>query len=102
MDEVSRVLGDILGVCMPEKVILFAEKRTMSTRKLKSLSLCVIVGENENPRALRTRMHLAVSVDVPVTLCVYTTEQWEELLEDESSYAAWIARKGQVLYGPKT
>lgn len=97
METVSQILADILKTCRPTKVLLVGEKRTMSTQKLKSISLCVIIPEG-NTRDLRCKLHLASSADVPLTLHVYTDAEWQTLLEDETSYAAWIARKGQVLY----
>lgn len=100
METIDQIVADILRVCAPRRIILFAEKRTMTTRKLKALSLCVIVEEGDC-RALRPRLHLAVSADVPVNLSVYTDEEWQTLLEDDTSYAAWIAQKGQVVYEQK-
>lgn len=99
---VSQIVDDILGQCDPNKIILFAEKRTMATGKLKSLSLCVVTPNGVDCRALRTRLHLAISADIPVNFSVYTTDEWEDLQTDTTSYAAWIARKGQVIYEPQT
>lgn len=99
---VEQATKDILRVCEPHRIILFAEKRTMATGKLKALSLCVIVPDGTNCRHLRTKLHLALSADIPINLSVYTAEEWDDLLEDETSYAAWIARKGQVIYEQKT
>ena len=101
-ESIRQTVDDILGVCHPQKIILFAEKRTMSTGKLKSFSLCVVAPEGTDCRSLRTRLHLVLSADVPVSLSVYTTEEWDRLRADETSYAAWIARKGQVVYGTAT
>ena len=101
-ESVRQAIRDILGVCQPQEIILFAEKRTMSTGKLKAFSLCVVVPDGTDCRQLRTRLHLALSADVPVNLSVYTNEEWDDLIADETSYAAWIARKGQVIYGPQT
>lgn len=101
-ESIRQTTQDILRVCQPQRIILFAEKRTMATGKLKAFSLCVIVPEDADCRQLRTQLHLALSADVPVNLSVYTVDEWDDLLEDETSYAAWIARKGQVIYGPKT
>lgn len=101
-DAIAQTSRDILRVCRPERIILFAEKRTMATGKLKAFSLCVIVPDGTDCRHLRTQLHLALNADVPVNLSVYTAEEWEDLLEDATSYAAWIARKGQVIYGPET
>lgn len=101
-ESIRQAVRDILGVCQPQEIILFAEKRTMSTGKLKAFSLCVVVPDGTDCRQLRTRLHLALSTDVPVNLSVYTTEEWDDLTADNTSYAAWIARKGQVVYGPET
>ena len=99
---IQQAVADILAACQPLRILQFAEKRTMSTGKLKAFSLCVVVPEGSDCRQLRTRLHLALSADVPVNLSVYTTEEWDDLTADDTSYAAWIARKGQVVYGPET
>ena len=101
-DLIKQTADDILRICRPEKIILFAEKRTMATGKLKALSLCVIVPDDVDCRKLRPRLHLAIPADVPVNLSVYTAEEWEDLCADGTSYAAWIARKGQVIYESTT
>ena len=101
-ESIRQAVEDILRACRPQEIILFAEKRTMSTGKLKAFSLCVVVPDGTDCRQLRTRLHLALSTDVPVNLSVYTTEEWDDLTADNTSYAAWIARKGQVVYGPET
>lgn len=101
-EAIRQTTQDILRVCHPQRIILFAEKRTMSTGKLKAFSLCIIVPDEIDCRHLRTQLHLALSADVPVNLNVYTADEWDDLLEDETSYAAWIARKGQVIYEPET
>ncbi|MDO4270469.1 MAG: hypothetical protein Q4C72_06040 [Eubacteriales bacterium] len=100
-DSIRQIVADILRICQPRQIILFAEKRTMATGKLKALSLCAVVPDGTDCRALRTRLHLAISADVPVNLSVYTAGEWDGLREDDTSYAAWIARKGQVIYGPE-
>lgn len=101
-DVIQQTTTDILQICQPKKIILFAEKRTMATGKLKALSLCIIVADEVNCRDLRTKLHLAISVDIPINLNVYTSEEWEDLCDDSTSYAAWIARKGQVVYESTT
>ena len=78
-DAIRQAVKDILGACHPLEIILYAEKRTMSTGKLKAFSLCVIAPEGTDCRSLRTRLHLVLSADVPVSLSVYTTEEWDRL-----------------------
>lgn len=99
---IEQAVRDILGACQPIKIILYAEKRTMATDKLKAFSLCVIVPNDANCRTLRTHLHLAITVPVPVSLSVYATKEWAELCTDNTSYAAWIARKGRVIYASST
>lgn len=99
---IASMVRDIRGVCEPRRIILYAEKRTMATGKLKALSLCVIVKEGANCQELRPKLHLALTAAVPVSLSVYTSSEWKNLLTDEGSYAAWIARKGQAVYESET
>ena len=95
---IEQAVCDILGACQPVKIILYAEKRTMATDKLKAFSLCVILSDEADARAVRTHLHLAIPGDAPVSLSVYTIGEWDDLISDKTSYAAWIARKGRVIY----
>ncbi len=99
---INTAVGDILKVCEPARVILYAEKRTMTTGELKSISLCVVVPDGADCRELRTKLYLALVMQVPINLNVYTVGEWEELSRYPGSYAAWIAQKGQVVYEPQT
>lgn len=100
MSTIEQITNDILRICEPNKIILFNEKRTMSTGKLKALSFCVIIS-SKDCRKLRTRLHLALSADIPVNFVVYTVFEWTDLLSDSGSYASWIAKKGRVVYEQK-
>ena len=51
---IEQAVCDILGACQPVKIILYAEKRTMATDKLKAFSLCVIVPERQLPHTAHT------------------------------------------------
>ena len=68
--------------------------------KLKSLSFCIVVPECEDKNALMQRLYLAIESNVSVNLTLYTHDEWTELLKDPSSYAAWIGRRGRVIYEP--
>lgn len=62
---IEQAVCDILGACQPVKIILYAEKRTMATDKLKAFSLCVIVPESANCRTLRTHLHWRLRFPYP-------------------------------------
>lgn len=94
----EHALKAILRECKPNRVILYAEKRTLTTDQLKSVSFCIIMPECEDKNALMQRLYLAIESDVPVNLTLYTQEEWAELQHDPSSYAAWIGRRGRVIY----
>lgn len=99
MDESNDILSGILSRCQPLRIILHGEKRSLASGKLKSASVCIIVADCDKA-ALLHALYLAVNVDIPVNINLYTAEEWDELTEDPLSYASWIARKGTVLYEP--
>lgn len=96
---IEQAVCDILGACQPVKIILYAEKRTMATEQAPRRSAL-----RYRARRAPTAAHCAhtctwrLRISVPVSLSVYTTEEWAELCTDSTSYAAWIARKGKVIY----
>lgn len=92
------VLGEIRAVCDPDRVILYGEKRTLSTDKLKAASFCLILPDGADKPGLLRRLYLAVASDIPIQLTLYTETEWQELTAEATSYAAWISRKGRVLY----
>ena len=81
---IEQAVCDILARASRSKSSCMRKKRTMATDKLKAFSLCVIVPESANCRTLRTHLHLAITVSVPVSLSVYTTEEWAELCTDST------------------
>lgn len=92
------ILSAIRSVCTPLRVILYGEKRTLSTDKLKSASFCIIVPDDTERAGLLSRLYLTVPDALPINLTLYTQSEWQELITEHESYAAWIHRKGRVLY----
>ncbi len=84
--------------CTPQQIILYGEKRTLATDKLKAASLCIVVPDGTDKHSLQQQLYLSIVADVPINLTLYTAQEWDTLLADTTSYAAWIARKGRVLY----
>ncbi len=94
----EEVVGVIAQNCVPKQIILYGEKRTLATDQLKAASLCIVVPNGTDKHSLQQKLYLSIVADVPVDLTLYTAEEWDMLLADATSYAAWIARKGRVLY----
>ena len=96
----QTILSDILRHCSPQKVILYGEKRTLSTSEIKSLDFCIILPEVDKPSLLH-ELYQTIDSPVPFNLLLYSCDEWEELTEDFSSYASAIQKKGTVLYEQK-
>lgn len=94
----EEVVSVIAQNCVPKQIILYGEKRTLATDQLKAASLCIVVPDGTDKHSLQQKLYLSIVADVPVDLTLYTAEEWDMLLTDATSYAAWIARKGRVLY----
>lgn len=101
MDEKEKdlLLSSLLALCSPEKVILFGAKHGLSSGRLKSANLCIVVSACDKSELLR-RLYLELPLDFQVNVNLYTHEEWEELTADPASHASWIAKKGMVLYEP--
>lgn len=94
-EEITQTIQEL---CTPLAVILYGEKRTLSTDKLKAASVCIIVPDGTDKHALQRALYLAIVADVPVNLTLYTVQEWDTLTQEQTSYASWIRRKGRVLY----
>ena len=95
--EKNELLHGLLELCSPEKVILHGAKRGLSSGRLKTANLCIVVPDCDKSEVLR-RLYLHMPLDVQININLYTHAEWQELSEDPDSYAAWIAEKGTVLY----
>ena len=97
----QEITLDIVRICAPQRVFLYNEKRTLSTDKLKAASFCVVIPSGSDRDALLRELYLSIDVEIPLTFTLYTSSEWEELNDDPASYAAWIGRKGRVVYDAK-
>lgn len=96
-DLLQTILKQILEHCDPRCVILYGEKRTLSTSKIKSLDFCIIL-PHVDKCALLHELYLAIDSPIPFNILLYTCEEWTKLTQDFSSYASAIQKKGTVLY----
>ena len=94
----QEIIQEIVRVCAPQRVLLYNEKRTLSTDKLKAASFCVVIPDGADRDALLRALYLSVGTEIPLNFTLYTASEWRELNEDSASYAAWIGRKGRAVY----
>lgn len=98
MEFYEQMIAKICQLCAPRAIILYGEKRTLSTDQCKAASVCIIVPDDTDKHCLQQKLYLSIVADVPINFTLYTEQEWAELTQDDTSYAAWIRRKGRVLY----
>ena len=96
-NEKSIIVKSVFELCKPIRVILYGAKHGLSSGKLKTANICIVVGNCYKNKLLH-RLYLQMPLDVQVNIKIYTDEEWNELQNDPNSYAAWISEKGAVLY----
>lgn len=99
IEQAQAAMQGILAHCAPTMVILYGTKQTVATQQIKSIDLCIITPNGSEPKDdILRRLYLNIDLAVPFQLMVYTADEWDELTQDESSYAAAILKKGTILY----
>ena len=73
MDQTEKdmLLGGLLALCSPEKVILHGAKRGITSGRLKTASLCIVVPDCDKKELLR-RLYLELPLDFQVNINLYT------------------------------
>jgi predicted nucleotidyltransferase len=82
----------------PEKIILFGSQAKGKAREESDIDLCIVL-ETEKKHRLIPELYCALDCDKPVDIIVYTPNEWEECVKDETSFAHKILTEGVVLYG---
>ena len=81
-----------------EMVILFGSRAKGRERDNSDIDVC-IVAKTDNKRRFAATISAELEYDLPVDVLVYTPEEWELSVVDESSFAHKILSEGMVLYG---
>jgi hypothetical protein len=97
LEEVMRVCREICSLIDPELVILHGKKVSVSTEKIKSFDLCIIVNTVDKLETEK-QIYLNVEASVPYNVMIYTPEEWQKHSQDEESHAHFILKKGTVIY----
>ena len=98
MDEpLEIILTQILSLCDPEFVILFNQKRHVSTDVIKSADFLLVIDEGDKATLMR-KIYLYVDSEIPFNLLIHTRDEWDELTADPFSFAYQTKEKGVVVY----
>jgi predicted nucleotidyltransferase len=97
-NEINLIKEQIVSLYNPSKIILFGSQ-SKGTATIKSdIDLCV-VKDTENKRELLTDMYLNIESSIPFDLLLYTEAEWNRCVNDTTSFAYLIDKKGTVIYG---
>lgn len=97
MNELMRIRDEIISHSHPEKIILYGEKKMVSSGKTGEAKFCLVV-DTADKEAFEKKLYLEIDSEVSFDLIVYTPDEWERLREDPQSYASRILEKGTILY----
>ncbi|MBR5527948.1 MAG: nucleotidyltransferase domain-containing protein [Clostridia bacterium] len=95
------MFDDILKQLMsfsPEKVYLFGSFAKGCATEHSDIDIC-IVANTKNKRGLLADLYYEIDCDRPIDFLIYTPDEWEECIADQSSFAHKIQKEGVLLFG---
>ena len=82
----------------PKKIILFGSQAKGTATEKSDLDVCVVI-DTDKKHTTVAELYLALELDTPVDIILYTPAEWESYLADNTSFARKINDEGVVLYG---
>ncbi|HHV95245.1 MAG TPA: nucleotidyltransferase domain-containing protein [Clostridiaceae bacterium] len=98
INEINLIKEQIVSYYAPSKIILFGSQAKGTATKKSDIDLCIIK-DVENKRELLTDMYLNIESSIPFDLLLYTESEWNQCVNDPTSFAYLINKKGIVIYG---
>lgn len=96
--EINSIKEQIVFHYVPSKIILFGSQAKGTATRKSDIDLC-IVKDTSNKRDLLTDMYLNIESSKPFDLLLYTEDEWSECVNDTSSFAYLINKRGTIIYG---
>jgi len=97
-NEINLIKEQIVSLYNPSKIILFGSQAKGTATIKSDIDLCV-VKDTENKRELLADMYLNIESSIPFDLLLYTEAEWNQCVNDTTSFAYLIDKKGIVIYG---
>gem|GEM_PF-295172 len=92
----DSIVAETVGICDPCLIYLVSSK-TGTDGTLKSLKLCVVTDTADNS-AVERALLLGVNSDIPCDFIVYGKTEWDELTDDDCTFAYRVDNGGEKLY----
>lgn len=97
-NEINLIKEQIVSHYAPSKIILFGSQTKGTATKKSDIDLCVVM-DTDNKRELLTDIYLNIESSKPFDLLLYTEDEWNRCVNDTTSFAYLIYKKGTVIYG---
>ncbi|MCX7922413.1 MAG: nucleotidyltransferase domain-containing protein [Clostridia bacterium] len=98
INEINVIKEQIVSHYAPSKIIVFGSQAKGTATKKSDIDLC-IVKDTDNKRELLTDIYLNIESSKPFDLLLYTEAEWNQCVNDTTSFAYLINKKGAVIYG---
>jgi len=96
--EINLIKEQIVSHYSPSKIIVFGSQAKGTATKKSDIDLC-IVKDTDNKRELLTDIYLNIESSKPFDLLLYTEAEWNQCVNDTTSFAYLINKKGTIIYG---
>jgi len=97
-EEIDYIKKQIIEKYNPEAIILFGSLAKGIFKTNSDIDLCVIKNTNDK-RTLLADMYVCVDSTIPFDLVLYTSDEWNQCVNDKSSFAYTINNTGVKIYG---
>jgi len=94
----DNITEQIVTQYSPNKIMLFGSQAKGRATAKSDIDLCVVV-DTQNKRRLIADMYYTLESEKPVDILIYTPNEWEECVDDTTSFAYKIKEEGVALYG---
>lgn len=96
--EIDSIKKQIIEKYDPKEIILFGSVAKGTFREHSDIDLCIVM-DTMHKRELLTNMYIDIESNIPFDLVLYTIEEWENCINDKSSFAYSIINTGVKIYG---
>lgn len=97
-NEIQGIKEQIIRKFNPKKIILFGSQVKGTCTKYSDIDLCIIKN-TDNKRELIADIYLNIESSKPYDVLVYTEQEWQENINDTTTFAYLINKNGVEIYG---
>lgn len=96
----KKITAEIIEICSPFQVFLVSCKRN-SSGKLTTFKICAVVEDKYDEQKLESEILIKTDCPIPCDVIIYRVSEWNELLDDDCTFASRIDNEGAILYEQK-